>query len=693
MADQILGGKTILAGALILGLLPAGMATAADIDGRQPAGRDWPMPEGDWGNRRFSSLTQINTTNVKSLGGTWTRKFENETSRSRPVVRDGLMFVTASAHVYAINPKTGDTVWSYTPPVPASFLLKGVAVGEGKVFIGLSDSRVVAVDEKTGKQVWEGMVADPQPPREDLAKRFAAVVGAPPTGQYVSAAPTYAKGLVIATLANGDYGIRGRVAAFDAKTGKRVWKFDTVPAPGEFGHDTWPKDNDSWTKGGGGVWMTPTIDPDLGLVYFGTGNPVPYYGGEPRPGNNLFTDSLVALDLKTGKYRWHFQAVHHDLWEFDLATPISLYDVEVAGKPRKGVGFMRDDGYLFLLDRVNGKPLIPIEERPVRQSAQNKTSPTQPYPVGAQQIVPNCIDKDRGTPVAFELSCFFDPVDLDRPNVAMPASAVRVAPMSFSPQTGYFYVAGGVIGGWHRRYEDPYFLPRVGLLPGLKNWGVLTAIDSKTDKIVWQKTLPYPASGGSGTTATAGGLVFHGETDGNLQAYDAKTGDLLWQSQTGHSVDGPPTTFEVDGEQYVAIMQTDATLLAFKLGGTLPQSAAATGPAGNPSTVGIAASHGRIVTTDQIQVGVVVRDMGMTGDRSELDEYQFSPARTKVKVGTKVTWTNGGKIAHDASAEDGAWTTGELAPGQSASVTFDKPGTYTYVDKQHPFVFATIEVE
>jgi quinohemoprotein ethanol dehydrogenase len=651
------------------------------------------MVGGDWGNTRYSPLNQINADTVKTLAGAWQKKFDGENSRSIPVVRDGLMFVTASAHVYALNPKTGETVWTYTPPVPPSNLFKGVAIGNGLVFVGLSDARVIAINEKTGEFVWEALVSDPAPTRTDLTSKFN-YVGAPPTGQYISAAPTYVNGLVIAAMANGDYAIRGRVAAFDSKTGKRVWKFDTVPAPGEPGHETWPADNDAWKKGGGGVWMTPTVDVDLGMIYFGTGNPVPYYGGEPRAGDNLYTDSLVALDLKSGKLRWHFQAVHHDLWEFDLAAPIVFYDTLTDGKRRKGVGVMRDDGYMFLLDRATGTPIVPVEERAVKQSAHNKTSPTQPYPIGADQIAPNCIDRDRGVPDSFELSCFFDPVDLDRPNVVMPSSVVRVAPMAYSPQSQYFYVAGNVSGGWHRRFADPYFLGGGGPVPGLKNWGILTAIDSRTDKIVWQNKLPSPAAGGSGVLATAGGLIFHGESDGNFQAYNSNDGKLLWQFQTGHSVDNPAISYEIEGQQYVAFMQTDATLLSFKLGGPLQQVAAATDPAVDAMRVGTPMAHrGRIVTTDKIAIGVIIQDTGLNGDHQELDEYQFRPSQTKIKVGTKATWTNGGKVPHNATAEDGSWATGEIPPGGSASVTFSKPGTYSYVDKDHPFVSAVIIVE
>jgi alcohol dehydrogenase (cytochrome c) len=504
-------------------------------------------------------------------------------------------------------------------------------------------------------------------------------------------------------MANGDYGIRGRVAGFDATTGKRLWIFDTIPAPGETGHDTWPKDNESWRKGGAGVWMTPTVDPELGMVYFGTGNPLPYYAGEGRGGDNLFSDTLVALDIRTGKLRWHFQPVHHDLWEFDIAMPVMFYDVQVDGKPRKGIAAMRDDGYMFLLDRETGKPIIPVEERPVKQDAHNKTSPTQPYPVGADQIVPNCIGKDMGAPAGFELSCYFDPVDLDRPNVIMPSSAVRVAPGSYDPQTGYFYIPGSVAGGWHRRFHDPYFLGSGGPVPGLKHWGVMTALDSKTDKIVWQKHFPAPISGGSGIMATAGGVLFHGEPDGNLLAYDAKTGDQLWQFQTGYSEDGPPSTYEIDGEQYVSVVETNATIWTFKLGGPIPPVVVASVTPTNPNYAGIDLSkvvqsgtefRGRIAKSDQIAIGVLVTDVGISGEgATELDEYQFRPSRTKVPVGTKVTWTNGGKIPHNATAQDGSWTTGEIAPGASAAVTFSKPGTYTYIDKDHPFIYGELTVE
>ena len=269
-------GRSALIGALLVlvTLVPVIAADPPQENYSRPAAKDWPLVGGDWGNTRFSSLTQINVDNVKSLGGAWSKKLDEVGSRATPVVHDGLMFVTAGAHVYALNPKSGETVWTYAPDPAPNNLYKGVAVGGGLVYVGLSDSQVVALKEKTGELVWKGMVADSVAARPDLAK-LNFYVGSPTTGKYVSGSPTYANGIVVVGMANGDYGIRGRVAGFDAKTGKRLWTFDTIPAPGEIGHDTWPKDTDTWQKGGAGVWMTPTVDPELGLVYFGTGNPLP----------------------------------------------------------------------------------------------------------------------------------------------------------------------------------------------------------------------------------------------------------------------------------------------------------------------------------------------------------------------------------------------------------------------------------
>ncbi len=665
-------------------MLAAGFATAAESpqDLRKAPTKSWPMVAGDWGNGRYSQLTQINAANIKSLGGAWNHIFEGEVSRGTPVVVDGMMFVTAGAHVYALNPKTGDVVWTHQAEVAPSNLFKGVAVGDGMVFYGTADAHVVALDEKTGDQIWSVPMGDSLAVRGDDNPSAALTT----TGEYVSGAPAYAKGMVITGMSDGDHGVRCRIVAMDAKTGKRVWQFFSVPAPGQQGHETWAQDNDEWLHGGGGLWNTANIDPDLGLVYFGTGNPVPQWAGDLRQGDNLYTDSVVALDLKTGKYRWHYQVVHHDIWESDIATPLVFYDAEVHGKTVKALGAMRTDGYLFLLDRATGKPVHPVEERPVPQDPHLFTHATQPFPVGADEIGPNCIQEGQ-VPAGFKRLCHYDPVNFDTPNAIYPVLTARSSPMSYDPQTKYFYMAGSP--GWPlwiKRMQDPHFFSSSSSVPGMKTSGILAAIDSRTDKIVWQKNTPYEMQNGSGATTTAGGLLFHGDPDGNLQALDVKTGDMLWQFQTGANESGPAAIYEVDGEEYVAVLAV-RNLWAFKLGGTVAPLPAPPAP---PTETTFA---GRVVTADSVAISGMVRDTGLEKVRQAYNENAFLPARIKIAVGTKVTWTNNGKEAHNATAQDGSWSTGEVAPGQSATVTFATPGSFIYIDKDHPWAYGQVNVQ
>jgi quinohemoprotein ethanol dehydrogenase len=672
-----------------IAVLTAGLAHAEPAgDWRKAPTKDWPMVAGDWGNGRYSALTQINAGNVAKLGGAWMRPLGDEKTRGTPVVIDGMMFITAGAHIYALNPKTGAAIWTHQAEIPPSFLFKGVAVGGGMLFYGTADAHVVALNEKTGQPLWSVPMGDSLPVKGSDNPSAALTT----TGEYVSGAPTYANGpghsggLVIVGMSDGDHGVRCRFVAFDAKTGKKIWEFFAIPGPGEKGHETWPQGNDDWKRGGGGLWNTANVDPDLGLVYFGVGNPVPQWAGEVRPGDNLYTDSVVAVDLKTGKYRWHYQVVHHDLWEADVATPLVFYDADVGGKTVKALGAMRTDGYLFLLDRKTGKPVHPVEERPVPQNARLFTHATQPFPVGADEVGPNCIQEGQ-VPAGFRRLCHFDPIDFDMPNAMYPVLTARSSPMSYDPQTKYFYVAGSP--GWPlwvKRFEDPRFFLSASGQPGMKSSGILAAIDSRTDKIVWQKNTPYEMQNGSGVTTTAGGLLFHGEPDGNLQALDPKTGDILWQFQTGANEAGPAAIYEVDGEEYVAVLATK-NLWAFKLGGALTPLPAPPPPPTETSF------GGRVVSADAVSMGGMVRDTGLEKIREAYNEYAFLPYRIKVAPGAKVTWTNNGKETHNATAQDGSWTTGELAPGQSATVTFATAGSFTYLDKDHPWAYGQVNVQ
>ena len=526
-------------------LLALGFATAQAADDlTKPAGKDWPAVAGDWNNSRFSTLNKINADNVKGLGGAWVKKFEGAYSRVTPVVVNGTMYVTAGPFVYALNAKTGEEIWKVKPDVPASMLFKGVAVGEGKVFVGTADASIFALDAKTGKLLWTTPVGPKLPPR-DAGPGGANAAALTTTGQYISGAPIYVNGKVITGMANGDFLIIGRLTALDAKTGKEAWHFDSVNGPGGPGHESWQQDNDVWKHGGGGMWVTPVADPKLNLVYVGTGNPIPQWAGETRGGDNLYTDTALALDIATGTLKWHFQAIHHDIWEGDLGTPFVLFDAKKDGKTIPSIAVMRTDGVLFELDRATGKPVFPVEERPVPQNPRLKTAPTQPFPVGADQIGPPCTPTEL-IPAGFKPICYFDPIDYDMPNAMIMLNKTRSAPMAYDPQNGMFYATAHVFPFWISRDKNPDVFVPPGNAPGMKSYSLITAIDAKTEKIVWQDKVPYRIENGSGATTTAGNLMLHGEPDGNLQAYNAKTGERLWQFQTGADEGGPVAVYEVE---------------------------------------------------------------------------------------------------------------------------------------------------
>jgi len=662
---------------------------------RALSGKEWPLVGGDLTGERYSTLTQINLQTVQKLGSAWeSKRFEDGgTSIATPVIKDGLMFVTAGTHVYALNPKTGEVIWNYRTdmhPAPTCCNAEGregtsgtalvgtniisglglpnrqgVAFGEGKIFVGLTDGHIIAIDEKTGQREWSQQIGEDRRP-----------------GQTASPAPIYWNGMVFGGLASGDWHISGRVTALDAKTGRELWHFFMVPGPGEVGHDTWPQD-DVWKGGGGGVWFSGTMDPDLGLVYFTGGNAVPR-GGELRPGNNLFTSSVVAIDVKTGKVRWYFQPVHHDIWGVDAHSTV-LYDAEVGGRPRKALGIIRGDGYLFLLDRETGKPIFPVEERPVPQNAFDKTSPTQPFPVGGESMLPDCSAWKDKIPAGFVLGCQFTPASSDKPNILATGFGVHIAPMSYSPQTGYFYAQGNASLSWRRRAEDPYYDGGFGPVPGLKNHAVLAAIDSRTDKVAWTKDVTYAENG---SLTTAGGLLFRLVGDGNLAAYNAKTGDVVWQFQTGNAGEGgPPSSYEIDGEQYVAAV-AGYSVWAFKLGGTAQPGTAPKLPSSSADNGGY---NGPIQDIDHIETGSLFREI-RGGQRYFADEYAFNPYRARVKVGTRVMWTNNGQTVHAIVAVDGSWTTGPMNPTERGYMTFDKPGTYNYTCKEHPWSYGQVIV-
>ena len=343
--------------------------------------------------------------------------------------------------------------------------------------------------------------------------------------------------------------------------GSLVWTFYVVPGPGEFGNETWPQDNEAWKYGGGTVWQTPAVDPELGMIYFSTANANPDLDGSYRTGDNLFTSSVVALDVRTGEYRWHFQTVHHDIWDYDMSTPVVLFDLEIDGQQRLGLAATSKTGWVYILDRTNGEPLVGIEERPLPQEPRQATAATQPYPLG-DAFVPQSIDI---APEGFTLvngGHIFTPFWTE-PVVFKPSAlgGANWPPSSYDPESQTYFVCGndkyqslGYIDPVNNETPEPGERRVGGALGGeipLPTFGILAALDMKTNRLVWQQT--WADTCYSGSAVTASGVLFVGRDDGRFTALDSSDGSLLWEFQTGAGVNAPPSVFEYDGAQYIVV--------------------------------------------------------------------------------------------------------------------------------------------
>ena len=527
------------------------------------AGRDltappttgWLTNGGDWYNRRYSPLTQINRDNVAGLKAAWRTRLNGSgmgprySGEAQPLVHEGVIYVVTGADdVSAISVDSGEILWTYTPKLDPSidvvccgWTSRGVGLGDGKVYVGQLDGKLVALDQRTGAVLWS---VQAEPWQEGFS---------------ITSAPLYYDGLVITGFAGAEYGIRGRVKAFDADDGSLVWTFYTIPGPGDVGHDTWPSNNNVWQHGGASVWQTPAVDPELGLLYFSTGNPGPDFNGAVRAGDNLFSASIVAVGAKDGRYRWHFQQVHHDIWDYDAPSPVVLFDIEIGGQTRKALAQPSKTGWVYILDRVTGRPLVGIEEREVPQEPRQGTARTQPFPAG-DAFVPQSMTI---APEGFRLvnqGRIFTPF-WTTAIVAKPGQGggANWPPSSYDPRNGYLYVCAsdrtGVFKGGDIDHEIPpdgkrYIGGAFGAVPfGVT--GIFAALDMRTNTLVWQQQWPERCY--SGSAATAGGVVFVGRGDGRLTALDSLTGTLLWAFQTGAGVNAPPSVFEHRGQQHVVV--------------------------------------------------------------------------------------------------------------------------------------------
>jgi PQQ-dependent dehydrogenase (methanol/ethanol family) len=680
----------------LVGLALALGIRVAHADTRHAPANDWPTVGGDLNNSRYSALAKIKTSNVKELGGAWFKEFDAPT-RTPPVIEGGMLFSNDAATIYALNPKSGETIWTYKPAGTAP-ARGGMAVGEGLVFCGLMDGNMIALNAKSGELVWTGYTGN----YPSVASPTGRIAGPDPQSlsrskaEFITAAPTYVDGVVISGLSGGDWGARGKISAQDAKTGAARWSFFVIPAAGERGSESWPAQGDALKLGGGAVWTQGAADRQLGLVYYGTGNAVPQESGETRPGDNLYTSSIVALDIKTGELRWHYQLTHHDIWEMDVSTPVLLYEAVINGKRRPALAAMRTDGYLFVLDRATGAPLFPVEERAVKQDIRQRTAATQPFPVDGDKLGPVCADP-AVMAEGFKAGCDFDPIYFDHQDVMSPILIARQAPMSFDPQTGYFYVMGGVTAVWYRRVENPKVLSMTRP-PGSKEYGLYAAIDGRTRKIVWQKRSPWALFAGSGALTTAGGLLFYMQGDGTLEASDAKSGETLWAFQTGElgssplgNAGGVPiSTYEVEGEQYVAVPMGKG-LWALKLHGALKPRPALPSP---PTDYGFVGLIKQIPADGSGEIAVAGLSSSFVDEQERfVDEFTFEPLRARIKSGASFRWTNYGISPHTIVSSDGAWTTGEIAPGKSVTLSISKPGIYVYYAKEFPWAKGQLKVQ
>lgn len=495
------------------------------------AGRNWLVHGGAYSNQRYSALDRITRENVGRLTPAWI--YETgiaESFDTTPIVANGVMYLTtAESRVVALDAATGEELWTFVPriePVPLCCgpVNRGVAILGNLVFVGTLDAHLIALDNRTGQPVWDTPLADPE------------------EGYSITMAPLAFDSTVVVGVSGGEYGIRGFVAALDARTGKERWRWHTIPAPGEAPNGWWGEWRDSdpfgmplprdiaaekedvprypqtWRVGGGGVEMTPAYDPATATLFLSVGSPAPVLDGSVRPGDNLYTGSVVALDARSGKLRWYFQEVPHDLWDLSPTSPPFLFD---AGG-RTLLAQAGNTGWLYVVDAANGNPVLRSDNFLPQENL--FVPPTEQ----GTRMAPGA-DGGAGTSAA-----------------------------AFSPRTGYAYVLGihdpmvfTVRPGTDRTEGNLWLAGSFRRLPGQDRWATLAAIDLASGDIAWQLRFSRPTFGAP--LATAGDLVFVGQADGRFEAFDAVDGRRLWSYRTGSGVHGGPVTYLIGETQYVAV--------------------------------------------------------------------------------------------------------------------------------------------
>ncbi len=552
--------------------------------------QEWSLYGREYNNHRFSPLTQINSNNVSQLKLAWKYQTNKKsTFQTSPLINEGVMYITTPFNdVVAIDATSGKEIWRYQHQLQSDNFCcgpanRGPAIANGKVFTVTIDGRLIALDKTNGHVIWDKHITDTSAGKAEVikavvdVKEFEGAIQTGQTGYSANLAPQVYDGLIyvgitgagyglhleqekdgesvlsVGSFSGGGHGLRGFIVAYDIETGNEVWRWYSVPEQGWEGNwttqldygptlnrnieqekEVFKKYTDTWKLGGGSIWTTPAIDPELGLMYIGTGNPSPQMDGSTRPGDNLYTVSLVALDLKTGKMRWYYQQVPHDRWGYDVASPPILFDYEENGKTIKAVGQASKLGWFFIHDRETGKL--------IRKS---------------ESFIPQenlfAVPSEEGTRI-----------------VPGTLGATSWSPVAYNPQTNLVYISG--------IYQPSMFISRkLTPQPGRPwesytffqkteepDWGTFTAINVKDGKIVWQNRIDDPMVGGA--LVTAGNIVFTGEGNGHFNAFNAMTGDLLWQYQSEYCVNAPPISYSINGKQYISVAAGGNKLFGYATG-------------------------------------------------------------------------------------------------------------------------------
>jgi len=550
LAVMLVGGTQLaLADTKLTKPVPLGGLSQARLNAADKDGKNWLQVNGGYSQTRFFPGSQINTGNVSKLKPAFVFQTQVlESMETAPVVIDGVMFVTTSYnHIHAIDATTGKEFWHYKHKMgPITVYCcgpnnRGIAALDGMVYMATLDAKLVALDMKTGDVKWESQIADPE------------------KGYSETMAPVAVDGKILIGTNGGEYGIRGFVKAFDAKTGAEQWTFHTIPETGHEG--VWAKNDatgrdmlrnieaekaelaanggDFYQTLGGGVWMTPAVDLSTRTIYFVVGNPSPDLYGDIRPGDNLYTDSIVAVDLDSGAYKAHFQYVAHDVWDLDAVSPPIITQAKGKdGKMQKVVIHGGKTGHVYVHDAATLE-MIRFSEAMVPQ----ENMWTLPTAEGARMLV--------GANGGVEWS----------PMAVNPQLGMAYAANLHQPMT--YHVENAAYPGGDKLWLGGAFKT----IPGEAQWGRLAAVNLNTGKVAWKADTEQPLMGG--VLATAGGLVFTGEGNGSFNAYDAKNGKKLWSFQAGAGVNAPPVSYMVNGKQYIAVAAGGNTQLDFKRGNSV----------------------------------------------------------------------------------------------------------------------------